>query len=289
MEQLNRFVSIDFNKVQLDIAKFGSIGADTEGITLKVANVLANKWQQILNEKGLNYKVNTYINGNSGYLSAGPHSGWMETGSPKRDLKETHPFGKQSRISNKGIPYLIVPFQHKQKNIPTELKSLKNNNLLSSGKISNVWKTLPRSTSTGYKKETASAFGMKNIFIKNGKINKSDALNMVQRKSYNWGGRIKISKQAIDILDKSRDNQKSSGIFNNMVAMEQTGSNGNETKQSKSRGGHGYATGMTFRIISANSPPNSWIVPEKKEIMSEVVPILQKEADDYMDKLLNSL
>ena len=36
---------------------------------------------------------------------------WIENGTEILDMKRTHPFGPRSRVSEDGIPYLIVPFQ----------------------------------------------------------------------------------------------------------------------------------------------------------------------------------
>ena len=39
------------------------------------------------------------------------HAERIESGMPELDMKTTHPYGLKSRISKKGIPYLIVPFR----------------------------------------------------------------------------------------------------------------------------------------------------------------------------------
>ena len=40
-----------------------------------------------------------------------PHMKRIQEGTPTLDMKTTHPYGKKSRVSKKGIPYLIVPFR----------------------------------------------------------------------------------------------------------------------------------------------------------------------------------
>jgi hypothetical protein len=35
----------------------------------------------------------------------------IQEGTPELDMKTTHPFGRKSRVSEEGIPYLIVPFR----------------------------------------------------------------------------------------------------------------------------------------------------------------------------------
>jgi hypothetical protein len=39
------------------------------------------------------------------------HAQRIQDGSPELDMKTTHPFGKKSRVSKEGFPYLIVPFR----------------------------------------------------------------------------------------------------------------------------------------------------------------------------------
>ena len=36
---------------------------------------------------------------------------WIENGTEELDMKTTHPFGPRSRVSKKGVPYLIIPFR----------------------------------------------------------------------------------------------------------------------------------------------------------------------------------
>lgn len=44
--------------------------------------------------------------------SDSPIAIYLEKGVRELDLKETHPYGRRSRVSKKGIPYLIIPFRH---------------------------------------------------------------------------------------------------------------------------------------------------------------------------------
>lgn len=45
-------------------------------------------------------------------FSNSPVAKYLEYGTKQYDMKETHPFGKRSRVSKKGISYLIIPFRH---------------------------------------------------------------------------------------------------------------------------------------------------------------------------------
>lgn len=40
-----------------------------------------------------------------------PHMARIQSGQEKFDMKKTHPYGRKSRVSKKGVPYLIVPFR----------------------------------------------------------------------------------------------------------------------------------------------------------------------------------
>ncbi len=44
--------------------------------------------------------------------SDSPVALYLERGVQTYDMKETHPYGKRSRVSKEGIPYLIIPFRH---------------------------------------------------------------------------------------------------------------------------------------------------------------------------------
>ena len=36
---------------------------------------------------------------------------WIENGTQELDMKKTHPYGPRSRVSKKGVPYLVIPFR----------------------------------------------------------------------------------------------------------------------------------------------------------------------------------
>lgn len=44
--------------------------------------------------------------------SDSPYAKSLEDGTPEMDLKQSHPFGPRSRMSKKGVPYVIIPFRH---------------------------------------------------------------------------------------------------------------------------------------------------------------------------------
>jgi len=55
------------------------------------------------------------INKNSPYevevYSESPYMERLVEGTPSIDMKETYPYGRKSRVSKKGVPYLIIPFR----------------------------------------------------------------------------------------------------------------------------------------------------------------------------------
>ena len=43
--------------------------------------------------------------------TSSPHAQRIQDGTPELDMKTTHPYGKKSRVSKEGVPYLIIPFR----------------------------------------------------------------------------------------------------------------------------------------------------------------------------------
>jgi hypothetical protein len=48
---------------------------------------------------------------NAEIYSESPHAERIQKGTPRLDMKTTHPYGPKSRVSKEGIPYLIVPIR----------------------------------------------------------------------------------------------------------------------------------------------------------------------------------
>lgn len=81
------------------------------------------------------------------------------------DMKKTHPYGKKSRVSEKGVPYLIIPFRW-----GTEKKRAHFNNFIPQKNFNTAVKGL----------EISSKNELKNYFEKNFKGEN------VERQGYNW-------------------------------------------------------------------------------------------------------
>ena len=136
------------------------------------------------------------------------------------DMKQTHPYGKKSRVSKKGIPYLIIPFRWGTANQKGGKRAHFNNFIPQANYNTNI-KGL----------EISSKNELKNYFEKNFKGEN------IERQGYNWAkfGRL-TEDQAWD--DRS-------------VGMVRMLDDSNPKRIT--------STYFTFRIVSAKSPAGSWI------------------------------
>ncbi len=158
--------------------------------------------------------------------SDSPIAHYLEEGTKQYDMKETHPFGKRSRVvkkdrykngklvASKGDAYLVIPFRHGVPGtasyggmLPSELYKIIRN---------------------GIKEETIILSSLQ----KGRKVEPNYKGELIPRKKYNWGTRL----TGIGVRD-----------LEGMVVMDVS------TKKSV-RSGY-----MTFRVISVNSPANKWI------------------------------
>lgn len=172
-------------------------------------------------------------------ISIGTDSLYMEriqNGVAEYDMKDTYPYGKKSRVSKRGVPYLIIPFRwgtpsgngggraHFGNTITQEVYAiLKSRKFKMSGR-------------------TSKTHGEKNYSGEN-----------IERGEYEWGDRV---------------NDKSAGNMNGMVRMRS----------------HKTSTYFTFRLISANSPANSW---KRKAIPpNDVVSAVEKATRKDVEALL---
>lgn len=109
------------------ISDFGLVEEKQSALAARIAVVVQAEWREVLTArrsevglkrpqygfaKGIRIKsVNQY---NYKVVSESPYSKWMQEAESDFDMKKTHPYGKKSRVSKKGVPYLIVPFMHNQ-------------------------------------------------------------------------------------------------------------------------------------------------------------------------------
>lgn len=164
------------------------------------------------------------------------------------DMKQTHPYGKKSRVSKKGIPYLIIPFRW---GTPLGKKD-SNGKDIGRAHFNNVIPQKNYETSVSGL-EISSVNALKNYFEKNFKG------ESVERQGYNWAknGRL-TEEQAWD--DRSIGMVKMKDI---------TGS-----------------TYFTFRIVSAKSPAGSWIYHKDAKPALNYMTALETAAKPEVEKII---
>lgn len=114
------------------------------------------------------------------------------------DMKKTHPYGKKSRVSKQGVPYLIIPFRWGTPNSKGGKRARFNN-------------VIPQIDYNMIKK------GFQMSAIKpNTKIEVNYKGEDIERQTYTWGDRLKDSEdnRAIGLVRmKDRDSNKSAGYW----------------------------------------------------------------------------
>lgn len=165
-----------------------------------------------------------------------PYMERIQNGVVEFDMKDTYPYGKKSRVSKKGIPYLIIPFRwgtpgsagrsraHFGNTIPIEAYEI-----LKSRKFK------------------------KSIVKTETHIEQNFKGEDIERSEYNWGDRL---------------DDTNSGNMNGMVRMM----------------ANPQSTYFTFRVISANSPANSW--KRKAVPANDVVGAVEKATRQEVEELL---
>jgi hypothetical protein len=175
---------------------------------------------------------------------------YLENGTDEIDMKETHTKGPRSRVSKKGVPYLIVPFR---------------------------W-------------GTPDAIGFRNIMpaeiyaiVKKAKFERSLVAETThnepnargedaERWEYEkWGSRLNM-KQIIEADDGGMN-------LNQMFNMDGMVSMDTSSKNKK------YSGYYTFRVISKNGQPGSWIKPATPErhITEGVVRAAEEDVNVILD------
>ena len=158
-------------------------------------------------------------------ISDSPHASALEDGTKQYDMKETHPYGKRSRVVKKtvrrkgvvirraGDPYLIIPFR---RGIPG----------------AKTYKTLPAQLYMQIRQAIRKGDIQLSQVTKGKKRSPNYRGELIPRAKFQWGTRI--VGVGIENLE-------------GMVALDVS------TPKSK------RTTYMTFRVISVNSPTHKWI------------------------------
>jgi hypothetical protein len=189
-----------------------AMGASLQGVS-DIRNPSANLARSIKIRRNAPFDVN--IETDSKYASQ------IQDGTDELDMKTTHPYGNKSRVSEDGIPYLIVPFRWGTPNAK-------------GGARAHFKNVIPQPIYN-----SVLAFNMKFSRRLSVRSDGSQAIHVeknyrgqpINRSEYEWGDRL--------IAD---------GNINGMVRFP------DETRKKGS-------TFFTFRIISAASPQGSWNRP----------------------------
>jgi len=106
-------------------------------------------------------------------LSESPYMRRIVDGTPRVDMKETYPYGRKSRVSKEGIPYLIIPYRW---GTPNE----------KGGKRAHFGNVIPQPMYQAIK-----AFGMeKSVRLKSTNAEENYSGEQVERSEYDWGDRL---------------------------------------------------------------------------------------------------
>jgi hypothetical protein len=163
------------------------------------------------------------------------NAGIIENGAPQLDMKQTHPYGDKGRVTNKGtrtnprwVPYLIVPMRWGTPG--------------SSGHFRNI---IPEQV---YKMMLAQ--------MKSGTFTRTRKLSTTHDEPNFWGEEVQRAEY---------EGENGTQGWGSMLR----GIGGNLEGLSVMAADEGYSSGVrsstyfTFRIISADSPAESWIRPSQ--------------------------
>ena len=243
-------------ELQFRLARMGTDAAmpETAGAVAEAAKIIQDTWRQFaLGKKDL-AGVAPLKNGNAKYAqsiktrptgrfsheiySEADIADWIENGTKRIDMKKTHTKGPRSRVSKKGVPYVIIPFRWGTPENGNGKRVGFGNNVITAGayygelvkktfKASSV-KTSPNDSNY----RTPNARG-----------------ELVGRGRYRWGDRLKKA----DIPDGTEDQKDN---MTGMVRFENGYKKGEITKR--------YGGYFTFRVISAEKPRDWDKRPHKK-------------------------
>jgi hypothetical protein len=120
----------------------------------------------------------------------------IQDGQPELDMKTTHPYGKKSRVSKEGIPYLIVPFRWGTPN-------------RQGGARAHFGNTIPQSMYQAIK-----AFKMvKSIRLKTTHDEENYAGQPIQRSEYDWGDRLEADGNINGMVRMDNETKRGGSTF----------------------------------------------------------------------------
>ena len=176
----------------------------------------------------------------------------VENGTPDLDMKTTHPFGPRSRVSEDGVPYLIIPIRWGTPNT-VGFKNIMPESVY--GIVRKFKKMKTKVSADDSQVKTPTARGAHSIIAA-----RETVYNQVGRAQYNTGfGRLNGAE------------------FGDMEGMVRT-----HESTGKNRAG-GY---FTFRVISANSPAGSWI--RRGEAARPITRALAGYSNRFIEEMVDS-
>jgi len=143
----------------------------------------------------------------------------IQDGTPQFDMKDTYPYGRKSRVSKKGVPYLIIPFRWGTPNANGEGRA-HFVNFIPKPMFKTIGK-MKTSRRLAIVDKKGEIIGGETHFEKN------YAGDDIERSNYNWGGR-----------------HEGEGDMNGLVRM---------------AGGGGYFTFRVISALQLVTAPNSWV------------------------------
>ena len=164
------------------------------------------------------------------------------------DMKLTHPYGKKSRVSKKGIPYLIIPFRWRT---PGQSEELAHKEYFSGIIPTKIYNTRVKGMHLTEKNPLKSYFE-KNFRGEN-----------IKRNGYDWGDRL---------TEDQAWNDRSVGMVRAM----------DDSNPNRLTG-----TYFTFRIISAKSPAGSWIYRKKAKPGTNYMSELEQKIRPEVERIIS--
>jgi hypothetical protein len=210
-------------KLIQDTWKGFALGGALPGITEKLKNPNGGYARSIRIDKLGPFQYEIYSEAKVAKL--------IEDGTPEHDMKTTHPFGARSRMSKKGVPYLIIPFRWGTPE-GSDGKRVGFKNIMPKS-VYQIVKNKKQFRQTKVKKTTHNEPNARGQQVER---HEYTGVGSKGNEKGNWGDRLKLGM--------------GDEVTQNMEGM------------SRMVGQDGKSAGyFTFRVISAKSPANSWVKP----------------------------
>jgi hypothetical protein len=197
--------------------------------------------------------------------SQGPWTDWIEQGHGEIDLKPGLLAGEKARQGKNG-PYNIVAFRHGTTQAPTEQNPMPIN-------VYNLIRRETNKADAAYKAGKSNTPGTSRVTGQNVPVQRASG-KVDMGRSYQWGYRLPESQGGQKKVKQTTQGQYQwkTGKRTGMVRMAA------DTSRARS------SSYITFRVVSINSDPASWLVPPKdpNPIRQAVIDSLQEEVQGIL-------